>query len=104
MGVGVEFFMDFFDILTGNILHRHVIHAVDFADIEDLDDVGMVEVRGDAGFIKKHGDEVFFLRKMREDALDGDFFTESSEALLLGQEEFCHPALGQLGEQSVFSK
>ena len=75
-----------------DVLESDVVATVDDAEIEDLRDVGVVELDGELGLLDEHADELFVLRDVRQDALDGDQTFEALDAERLRSEHLGHPA------------
>ena len=67
------------DVLAVDVLHRDEVRAVDLPDVEDLDDVGVRERRGDARLVEQHVDERLVLVHRRQDALDDDELLEARD-------------------------
>ena len=57
-------------------LHRDEVVPVRFAEIEDRDDVRMVELRGEAGLVEEHVDELLVAGEMRKNPLEADLLLE----------------------------
>src|SRR6185437_6776611 len=84
-----------------DVLHDDEVRPVTDADVEDADDVGMREVRGEARLVEEHGDELLFLAELRQDALDRDLLSEALDAGALGDEDLRHAAGRQALEDAV---
>src|SRR5262249_38539858 len=73
-------------------LHDDEVSPVGDADVEDLDDVGMLQVKREPGLVEEHGEELFVLREVGQDAFDGDVFLEAFDRLGDSPIDFRHPA------------
>src|SRR6185437_1792258 len=89
------------EIRAVDVLHDDEVRPVADADVEDADDVGMREVRGEARLVEEHGDELLFLAELRQDALDRDLLAEALDAGALGDEHLRHAAGCQALEDAV---
>jgi hypothetical protein len=58
-------------------LHHDEVRLVGVADVEHLDDVGVLEVQRQPRLVQEHGDELLVLRQRGQNALDGDVLAES---------------------------
>lgn len=54
----VDLFSDAFEVDATDVFHGDVVDVANLSDFEDLNDVGVLEMGGDAGFVEKHLDEV----------------------------------------------
>jgi hypothetical protein len=61
----------------------------------------MREVRGQARLVEEHGDELFLLRQVRKDALDGDLLFEAFQACALGAEHLRHSSRSELLDDAI---
>ena len=90
------------EVLAGDVFHRDVVGAVELTDVVDGDDVGVVQRRGDAGFVEKLIDELRFFREV-----DAQRF-EDREAIehagLASEKHLTHPALGDATNLFVLAK
>ena len=80
------------------------MRVVDAAELEDLTDVGVVQLAADLGFIDEHLDEVGVLRHRRQDPLDGEDLLEAFDAERLGLEYLGHAANADALEQDVLAE
>ena len=55
LGAGAH---DLDEVVAAQVLHRDEVLVVDVADVVDLDDVRVVERRGDARLVEEHADEL----------------------------------------------
>ena len=69
-----------------------------------MDDVVVVELRGQLRFIDEHLDEVLVVGKVRQDLLDGDDLLKSFHAAHARLPDFGHSAGGDLFEQDVLAE
>jgi hypothetical protein len=77
------------------MLHRDEIAArFDLAEVEDVNDVGMVQLRRKLRFVGEHRDELFVVGDVREDLLDRDDLLEPLDPAPARPEELCHAAAG----------
>ena len=53
-----------------HVLHDEKEHAFAFAELFDMDDVGMIDARGELRFIHEHSDEARVVRETRMNDLD----------------------------------
>ncbi len=74
------------------------------ADFKDLNDIGMLEVRCDTGFVKKHLNKVVTRSEMGEDAFDHNRLADPCKAPLFGEEQLSHAAGCKFGEYLVVAK
>ena len=70
--------------------HQEVLAVVTEADVEDLDDVAVTQVREDVGLGDQELDEATILRQMRQDPLDGDRLLEPASSDGLAAEDLGH--------------
>ena len=84
-----------FEIAPVDELHHQEIRLVGDPDIEDLDDVGVLQIQGQLGLVQEHLDELFVLREIRQNALDRDVFLESLKRLSYAAKDLGHTALVQ---------
>src|SRR5581483_74967 len=73
-----------------------------FTEVEDLADVGVVQLNRDLRLVDEHGDEFFIFGDVRQDALDGEQALEALDAERLGLEYLGHAADVDAVEQVVF--
>ena len=69
--------------------------ALVLAQVEDLDDVRVVELRGDPRLVQEHLDELAFSARCVEDALDDHELLEALEPDLARQPDLRHAADGE---------
>src|SRR5262249_27755654 len=87
------------DVLEGDVVER-----VDHAEVEDLRDVGVVQLDGDLGLVDEHGDEVLVLRDAGEDALHRHHALEPLHPESLRPEDLGHAADVDALEERVFAE
>ena len=59
-------------IVSLDVLHCDVVRAIDLAEIIDVDDVVVVELSGELGFVDKHADKLVAVSEVGKDTLDGN--------------------------------
>ena len=91
------------EIAAMNVLERDVVAAVDDAKIEDLRDVRVVQLDGELGLLDEHADELFVLRNVRKDPLDGNQPFEPLDSERLRAKHLGHAADVDPLEQIIFS-
>ena len=89
-------------ILAVHELERDEERVLDFAEIEDLSDVRVVELHRDLRFIDEHLDELFVLGNVGKDALDREQALEAFDTEGLGLEDLGHAADVHPLEQVIF--
>jgi hypothetical protein len=96
------------DALEGlalEVFHRDVVAALVLADVVGLDDVGVVEPRGQARFLEEHPTEVLVLGEVAAQQLDRDELLESAEpALRQRQVDLGHSSMPDLGDEPELSR
>ena len=97
-----EAVLDLEQVLAPDVLHRDEVRVVDAAELEDLADVGVVELARDLRLIDEHLDEVGVLGHRRQDPLDREDLLEAFDAEGLGLEDLGHAADADAFEQQVF--
>src|SRR5262245_51954010 len=84
-----------------DILHRQIMHAFDFVEVEDDDDVGMVELGDGLGFALEARDDLRLRGQHgRSDDLDGH---DALQAQLNGLVDVAHPALANLLQKAEWA-
>ena len=73
-----------------DVLEGDEVAVVDFAEVEDLGDVGVLQLHRDLRLVDEHRDELFVLRDARQDALERDDALEALDADGLGLEYLGH--------------
>ena len=68
-------------VLAIHELHGDEVVLADLAEVVDVDDVVVVQLRRELRLVDEHGDEVGAVREMRQDLLDGDRLLEALDAL-----------------------
>ena len=99
-----EAILDLEQILAPDVLHGDEVRVVDAAELEDLADVGVVQLAADLRLIDEHLDEVGVLGHRRQDALDGEDLLEALDAEGLGLEDLGHAADADALEQEVLAE
>jgi hypothetical protein len=84
-----------------DVLHGDEVAALGFAEVENLDQVGMVQLRGELGLTEKHLDELGVLRQVGKNPLDDELLLEAHRPGGLGEENLRHSAGGELAQQLV---
>ena len=84
-----------------DVLHGDEVAALGLAEVEDLHQVRVVELRRELRLVEEHLDELRVLRQVREDALDDQQLLEAHRPVGLGEEHLGHAAGGELAEQLV---
>jgi hypothetical protein len=87
--------------LPADVLHRQVVAVLVAIEVEDVDHVGVVQLRGDAGLGDEHLDEARVVGERRADPLDDHLLLEALRPVRLGEEDLRHPALGELAPDDV---
>lgn len=100
----VDLFSDAFEVEATDVFHGDVVDVADLADFEDLNDVGVLEMGGNASFIEKHLDEVVAGGEVREDAFDDNGLADPCKTPLFGEEQLSHPAGCKFGDDLVVAK
>ncbi len=95
---------DGFQIVAIDVLHGDVVGVLDLAEVVDVDDVVVVELRGQLGLIDEHLDEVLVVRQMGKDLLDGDRLLESFDAAHPRLPDLGHAARGDLLDHHVLAE
>src|SRR5262245_64526907 len=80
------------EVLAGDELHRDVVGVAFAAEVVNLDDVRMVELRAHPRFVEEHLDEGFLLREVAQDLLDDDEAIEPCETTLAREPNLGHAA------------
>jgi hypothetical protein len=94
-------FGDLTQALAMHVLHRNEVGAVVLAQLEDLDDVGVLEDRCQPRLVEEHLDEGRIRRELRQDSLHHHVLAEARHPLASSQEDFSHSAPGQGAENPV---
>ena len=79
-------------VLALNVLHGDEVLVVALAELEDLPDIGVIQIGGDLGLVDEHGDEVFVVRHVRQDPLDGEELLKALSAGGPPEEDLGHAA------------
>ena len=87
-----------------DVLHRDEVVVLDFAELVDVHDVRVRELRGELGLAEEHLDEVGRVREVRQDPLDRDPPVEALEAALLREEHLGHAAARDPPQQHVMTE
>ena len=75
--------------------------SVGVADVEDLDDVRVVEARGEPRLVEEHLDELLVLREVRQHALDRDVLLEPLNADRFAEIHLGHAARFQSLDDAI---
>ena len=92
------------EIAPSDVLHRDKVGLLNHAHIEDLDDMGMIELCSEAGFVEEHGDEAAFFGEVRLDLLDDKEFFKAFGASEMREPDFGHSADGELFDEGITSE
>jgi len=95
---------DALEVVAVDELHRDVVGVGDLAEIVDVDDVVVVELRRELRLVDEHRDELFVVRHVRQDLLDRHRFLEAFDALHPGFPDLGHSARRNLLEQRVLAE
>lgn len=87
--------------LAVDVLHRDVEDILLVAEVEDLDHIGVVDLRGDAGLVHEHLLELRVIAQGREHHLDRQGFLETPGALHAGGPDGRHAPLSDGDEEFV---
>ena len=82
-------------------LHRHVELRPFFAEIEDLNQVGVRELCAEPRFVDEHRDELGISRELRQDAFERNALGKTVRAFAAGNVNLRHAARCQLLQQLV---
>ena len=82
-------------------LERDEVLAVLLAEVRDLDDLRVDELRGQLGLVDEHRDEGLVRRQVRQDALDDEQLLEAVGREDLRVEDLGHPASREALNQRV---
>lgn len=88
--------------LSFNELHGEKIGSFDLAEIKNLHDVGMRELRSDLSLVDEHPDELRVVAERRDDAFERYELLESVDTPSPGKVDLAHPSLADLFEKLVF--
>jgi hypothetical protein len=91
-------------IAAVNVLEGDVVRLLDHAEVEDLGDVRVVQLNRDLRLVDEHLDELFVLRDVRQDALDGNQALEALYAVGFGTKYLGHPPDVDPLEQEVLAE
>ena len=72
---------DLDQVVPAQVLHRDEVLVLDGADVVDLDDVRMVERRGDTRLVEKHAHELRIVGPVAQDLLDDEVLLEALNRL-----------------------
>ena len=82
-----------------DVLHDEVVAGVGRSDLEDGDDVGVVDPRGEASLVEEHLDELGVPREVLVQALDGVEALETPRPAQAREKNRPHPPAGELRDQ-----
>ena len=91
-------------VLAVDVFQGDEVGAVHFAQVEDLGDVGVVQLDRDLGLIDEHGDELFIFCDVGQDLLDRDEALKPLHAVGLTTEDLGHTSNGDPLKEVVFSE
>jgi hypothetical protein len=83
-------------------LHRDVVGLGDSAEVEDLRDVGVLQLYDDLGLVDEHADEALVLREVRVNDLEREELFEAADAARLGQIDLGHSSNSDLFDEPVW--
>ncbi len=89
------------EVLAPDELHGEEVVLAVLPEVEELDDVGVVELCRQPALVEEHLDEVGVRRQVGQDALDDDELLEPAHAMLAGEPDLGHPAGGEVVQQLV---
>ena len=97
--------LDRAQVAAVDVLHRDEVAAgLDLAEVVDVDDVRVVQLRRELGLVDEHRDELFVVGQVRQDLLDRDDLLEALDARALGLVELGHAAGGDPLEDLVLAE
>jgi hypothetical protein len=73
-------------------LHHDEVRAIRQTQIENLNTVGVIQVKTDLRFVKEHADESLISSQVWKDALDRHQLLKPLQARCVSLEDFRHPA------------
>ncbi len=87
--------------LPPHVLHGEVVAVLVAVEVEDVDHVGVVQLRGDAGLGDEHLHEARVVGERRANPLDDHLLLEALGPVGLREKDLRHPALGELAPDHV---
>ena len=97
----LRFLQDRLQIRTVDVLHGDVVRVLDLAEVVDMDDVVVIELRGELRFIDEHLDEVLIVGEVRKDLLDGHDLLKTFHAAHARFPHFRHATRGDFFQKDV---
>ena len=91
-------------VVAADVLHRDEVLALDRAQLEDVDDVGMVEARGQLRLLDEHLDERRVIGEVGENPFDDEHAFEAGRALDASLVHLRHTASSDALEQRVLAE
>jgi hypothetical protein len=91
-------------ILAVHVLHREEVLAVLLADVVDVDDVVVVQRRGEARLVEEHLHEHRIARALVADLLDHDVALEAFDPLDAREDHLRHSAGGEVAHELVLAQ
>jgi hypothetical protein len=85
-------------------MYSIAMKLADLTEVVDLNDVRVIQLRGQLRLVQEHLHEARLLRQVRPNALDDDRLLEALEARLAGEEDLGHAADGDAVDQGVFAE
>ena len=74
-----------------DVLHRDEVPAgLDLSEVEDVHDIGVIELGGELGLVGEHRDELFVVGDVRQDLLDRHDLLEALDTAPAGLEDLGH--------------
>ena len=86
------------------VLHREEVLAARLADVVDLDDVRVVQVRGEPRLVEEHVDEALILRVFGADPLQHHVALEPLDPIRPCEQHVGHTARRQVLEHDIPSQ
>jgi hypothetical protein len=86
-----------------DVLHRDVVAIVFGVEVVNLNDIRVLQLRGDGGLVDEHLHEGFIVSEVRQDPLDDDLLLEALRADGLGAEDLGHASHGDLAKEDVLA-
>jgi hypothetical protein len=86
------------------VLHREKILPAFVADLDGLDDVRVIQARGEARLFEEHHEELLVVRQRRPKDLDDHQLAEARGALRRPEVDVTHAPVGELGDQPIASE
>ena len=88
-------------VAARQVLHHDEVLAARGDEIDRVDDVRVVERRGQLRFAQEQVDELFLLGELREELLQHDLHLEAAGTELLADVDRPHAALGEVLQDDI---